>query len=265
MSKKIATETPIPRAVVAHAAPSTSAVVDPLVLPSVTSKIIKMLEDIHEMSNNTRMEALSPEEQKLLATEGNMVIYVKTLSGKTVTLNVNGTDTIAVLKYRYMNKEGTPVNQQRFVFAGRPLENRCTLFDYTIQRESTLHLVLRLRGGMHDTTSGRRDLSTGKHLTLVLHVTGEKYAPVPLREDYTIDDLMDEVMTKAWEHTFYANQTAPVEILRKRLEEDFVNGKCLAINGRPIRAPNNTATIASLGINAALAHHERIIQFVPRS
>ena len=116
------------------------------------------LEDVTSLL--TRKDGIAPGQKSLTFTgefleEGrapapsSMQVFVKTLVGKTIALEVEPGETIASLKSKLADKGGVPAEKQRLVFQSKQLDDERTVSDYGIQKESTLHLLLRLRGGHH--------------------------------------------------------------------------------------------------------------------
>jgi ubiquitin len=86
---------------------------------------------------------------KMMEIRGGMQVFVKTLTGKTISVDVEPDESVESLKSKIQQKEGVPIDQQRLIFDGKQLDALKSLSDYDIDDDSTLHLVLRLRGGLN--------------------------------------------------------------------------------------------------------------------
>lgn len=94
-----------------------------------------------------RPQSETPQSENMLNIRGGMQVFVKSMSGKTLSVDVEPDESIESLKSKIQQKEGITPDQQRVVFEGKQLDSTKSISDYGIEEDSTLHLVLRLRGG----------------------------------------------------------------------------------------------------------------------
>eukprot|EP01017_Pseudomicrothorax_dubius_P009471 TRINITY_DN13219_c0_g1_i1.p1 TRINITY_DN13219_c0_g1~~TRINITY_DN13219_c0_g1_i1.p1 ORF type:complete len:270 (-),score=68.02 TRINITY_DN13219_c0_g1_i1:110-919(-) len=139
---------------------------------------------------------------------GTMDIYIKTLTGQTYELRVNPTMIVEEIKYLCKDISGIPLDQQRMIFNGKQLEDRVTLKDYKIENESTINLVLRLRGGgwamvmkifRKDQKKMFKKHAHGEMTCLEFKTAVSQLSNIPLKDLVMRPDIFQENDKKLWQ------------------------------------------------------------------
>jgi len=140
-------------------------------------------------------------------------VFVKTLTGKTLTIPVNNSSTVRDLKNSIWDMEGIPSDQQRIIFSGKQLEDERTMREYGVMPEASLFLVLMLRGGMYHQTSGRQDLESVPPPSVAGGEAEEENVEERdddhVREDHPIHPLTDERHAGETHTTTTSSSAAP--------------------------------------------------------
>jgi len=156
------------------------------------------------------------------------VLFIKTLTGKELCIAASAIHTVDDVKKAIQNTEGVPPDQQRLTFAGKQLEDGRCLYDYNIQSHSTLYLILRLRGGMYDVTSGREGF---KVVGDIVHFPSEPSASI-MRQNgvFTVHSQRDGTRTfRSQEELVSFLEGTRITFLLNDLESALKQGEALEV------------------------------------
>jgi ubiquitin C len=187
-------------------------------------------------SESVRFNALLATESVSQTAPASIQIFIRNLGGKTVTLQVSSSDSVETVKDMIQAKEGLPIHLQRLIFSGRQMEDRRMLSDYGIQKESTLHLVLRLRSKFGTVRLSKIDyeemtgITVGRSMQIFIKTLAGKKYDIQVTNSETIKELKSKIQRKEGisiqsQRLVYAGQVLADDL--RLFECDILDGSTL--------------------------------------